>query len=250
MFVDSVENKGQKFSFSKYNTFMGCPKKYFWSYVRGLVPAEEAAYFVTGRQFHGGVAGMEGESLWHKIGRLAKQYFKPLPGETPEVRKEVEIDPGVILECVADSVADEYVVEYKTTSRPDANTCNSLALSLQNRLYAIVFSKPRFLLRVVAKPKIRQKSTENEQMFEQRIYETVAADPQNHFLEIEIPVIKEGAIREFLASLKHMRYCEERGVFPTSAPHACYGFSPCPYMPLCVDEATNLPLFKAKERTE
>lgn len=58
-----------------------------------------------------------------------------------ELKAEFKIADDLNLVCIADSVSDQYVTEYKTTSRPDANTYNALQLSLQHRLYAMVFSK-------------------------------------------------------------------------------------------------------------
>jgi hypothetical protein len=236
-----------RFDFSKFSCFLTCPKKFYWQYVRGLVPAEEAKALVIGKQFHQGAAGEPGDTLWHKIGRLAAAYFPKLPGEQAEVSKVVEIDPGTNFSCRADAVCDSAVIEYKTTGRADTNTYDSLSISLQTRLYAIVFEKDYALLRVVVKSKSRIKKTETEEQFEARVLQEYIDSPETHFLEITLPVIKKGAIADFVMTFKNMKACELKDVWPMSAPNACYGFTPCPYLKLCCDEQTYLPLFKEKD---
>ena len=237
-----------KTSFSRMSCFQDCPKKYYWKYVRNLLPRMEPKALRIGKEFHAGVAGEASETLWNKIGILAKQYFKTLPGEVPEVKTEFEIAPDLHLVCIADSVSDQYVTEYKTTGRPDANTYNALQLSLQHRLYAMAFSKPSVLLRVVTKSAIRQRKDENDEMFEARYLAEYADKPYDHFLEVEIPVTKPGAITELLMMNDLIKTCAAKNVWPMSAPYACYGFSPCPYLDLCRDEDTFLPMFE--ERTD
>lgn len=239
-----------KMSFSRMSTFQDCPKKYYWKYVRNLVPRETPKALRVGKEFHAGVAGEADETLWNKIGILAKKFFRPLPGEVPELKAEFHIDEGLDLVCIADSVSDQYVTEYKTTSRPDANTYNALQLSLQHRLYAMVFSKPAVLLRVVTKSSIRQRKDENEQMFEQRYLQEYIDSPEDHFLEVEIPITKPGAIKELLTMNDLIKMCSSKDVWPMAAPYACYGFGACPYMDLCRDEETFAPMFEEREEHE
>jgi hypothetical protein len=236
------------FSFSQYQTFLTCPKKYYWSYIRGLVPKTTPKAYLQGAAFHEGVAGLPGDTLFHLIGQLARRHFQPMPNQRHEVSKTIEIDPGLQLVCIADALSDNHVIEYKTMSRPDADTINAQLLSAQLRLYAIVFGKPKVLVRIARKAEIRLKKGESDEQFNARYIQEYIDKPSEYFLELEVEVGKPGTIREMMHTVGLIRSCENAGLFPCNAPYACYGRYACSYMPLCVDEATNIMLFEEKEK--
>jgi len=235
-------------SFSQYSTFMGCPKKYYWNYVRNLVPIATPSYFDTGKSFHEGAAGLDGETVWHKVGRMAAEYYGVIPNEDHEVRTEFDMGDGITLVAIADILIPDAIGEWKLTSRANSDNVNAHSMSLQLRLNAIAFNKERAFLRMVKKTQIRQRKDENEEMFEQRIISEYRDKPEEHFLHIDVAIEKKGAVSEFLMTVANINNCMKRDVWPKAAPYACCGMTTCPYLQLCQDEATNLPLYKEKQR--
>lgn len=239
-----------KFSFSQLNVFMTCPKRFFWGYERRLVPAVEVEALAVGRAVHEGLSDQPGETVWHEVGRLARAYWPKQHMEETEVHKEFDLAGEQKLVCIADAVTAQHVIEYKTTSRANANTYNALAISPQLRMYGLVFNKPAALLRVIVKPQIRQRQTESEETFQQRLLDLFREHPEEHFLQIEIPLPdprNSTLLDEIRMVIDTIDTCRRLGVWPTAAPYACYGLTPCPYLPLCSDPATNMPLYKIKE---
>lgn len=239
-----------QFSFSQYQSFLTCPKKYFWQYVRRLSPNIIPKAFDQGLAFHLGVAGKpcEPASLFYQIGQLARHYFPALPGQVSEVEKIIEITPWHTVKCIADSVANDYVIEYKTMSRPDADKVAAQLLSTQLRLYAIAWSKPRILVRIARKADIRLKKSETDEQFDARYLQEYIDKPQDYFLEVEASVEKQGTIRELMHAIQLIEKCVSESIWPCNAPYGCHnGRYACTYMPLCRDEETNKMLYHEKE---
>lgn len=237
------------FSFSQYQAFLTCPKKYYWAYERQLVPREPSKALIQGNSFHDGVAGKPGTGLYHAIGVLASRYFQAMPGQQNEVERVADFGEFQI-RCIADAVSDEHVIEYKTMTRPDADAINAQLLSAQLRLYAIAFGKPKALIRIARKTELRQRKGETDEQFEARILYEYIQSPAEYFLELEVSVGKSGTIAEMLAVYKQIQTAVSSQIWPCNAPYACYGRYPCNYLPLCVDEPTNLILYESRTERE
>ena len=235
-----------KNSFSQYSTFMTCPKKYYWSYVRDLVPAEEYKALADGKAFAQGCDGKINDNIWSQVGAIANSKAIKLPGYKTEQRMEYDLGDGVTLVSIADGVSDSHIVEWKLTSRATPENVQAHSLSLQLRLECIAFSKPALLLRMVKKTQIRLKKTETDIEFQKRILEVYNTEWEQHYLEVEVPIIKEGAVAEFLHTMNAINTCRNKNLWPKAAPYACCGMTNCVYLGLCADETAYLPLFREK----
>lgn len=237
-----------KSSFSQYSTFMWCPKKYYWSYMRNLVPVTTPKTLESGVAFHEGAEGNHGGTVWHEVGFLAQQFYGRMPDEQREVRTEFDMGDGITLVAIADIVTPTAIGEWKLTSRATADNVNAHSLSLQLRLNAIAFNKDNVFLRMVKKSQLRQKQTESVETFEARVLNEYQTKPEEYFLHLDVNVVKKGAVAEFLSTVASINNCMKRDVWPMAAPYGCCGMTVCPYLPLCNDEVTNAPLFKEKEK--
>lgn len=239
-------------SFSRYACATICRKKYYWRYVRNLVPKEESKALGIGKLFHLGVANLgteeDKQKPWYEIGQLARSYWN-VTGPC-EVAKTFDLGQGLSIKYVADGIEDGYLIEYKTTSDASADNVTAQAMSLQLRLGCLLFSLKGTKLRLVKKPLIRQKKGESEHEFDQRYFNLFRDEPQNHFLEIIVPALSEGALAEFNHIHSEVIRCERANVWPMAVPMVCKGKVSCEYMPLCSDAQTNMPLFMEKPTYE
>jgi hypothetical protein len=218
------------------------------SYVKNLEPVITPDYYQTGIECHQGMEGMaEPQTLWQKIGVLASKYFPARPGEHHEVVKITRLTGGIDVKVIADGVCDDGIIENKTTSRANEHTIASQALSNQLRLYAYAFDKRRVFLRLIKKSAIRQKVSENEQMFEARYLGEYVNKPNEHFLEIDLAVDPANAVEEFIATNSMISHCSAAQIWPKAAPYSCYSMMPCTFLKYCSDPETYGSLYKVKE---
>ena len=233
------------YSFSEYSCFLNCPKKFYHQYVKHLVPVETPSALTYGSEFHKGVAGLAELSIPAQVGILAKRFFGTKPGEKAEVTMVTELPNGVPFKYIADAVSDDFIIEYKTTSRADSKTCTAQALSLQLRIGALLFNRSTALLRLVKKSAIRQRQNESPEQFDQRYLGEYEDKPSEHFQEIIIPnVAHVGTMAELCHLHDFIDKCVSKGIFPTAAPYACYGMTCCSYMDLCSDPANSGHLYR------
>lgn len=86
---------------------------------------------------------------------------------------------------------------------------------------------------MVTKSSIRgQRKDENEQMFEQLASEYIDS-PEDHFLEVEIPITKPGAIKELLTMNDLIKMCSLPRTYGPWPPSCLLRIRACPYMDLC-----------------
>lgn len=240
-------------SFSQYGCFVTCRKQFYWKYVRRLSSKTKSKALAIGTAFHRGVSNTgeteeERAGMWYQIGQLARAHWN-VTGPV-EVDKTFYVHDGLDVQFIADGIEDGYLIEYKTTSDASAENCTAHSLSLQLRLGCALFGLRGTKLRLVKKPLIRLKKAETEEEFAQRYFNLFRDEPQNHFLEIELPANTDGAVREFIAVHQEMVQCEKSGTWPMAVPHICKGKMTCEYMPLCADEQTNIALFEERTPTD
>lgn len=235
------------FSFSQYNCFLNCPKKYYWSYIQRLVSCTPQKALEWGTEFHKGAAGLSDKTLPAKIGIRARKFFVDLPGQKNEVPISTTIN-GIPFQGIVDAMNDEFIIEYKTTSRANSNTCNAMELSIQTRLYAMITERPKVMLRMVKKSLLRQKMTETEEQFEERVLGEYITKPEEYFQQIELSNVQRlGTFREFAHVCNMIESCKKEDIWPMSSPYACYGNYACPYLELCSDPVGNRHLYREKE---
>ena len=233
-------------SYSEVSTFLTCPRKYYWKYIRGLLPAETPKAFETGRQFHKGASGEEGEGVWYEIGKLSANYFGQYRSQQ-EVTGTIQLSKDLILKGIADGLTEDAVIERKTTSRANSMMVNALSISLQNRMYGLIFGRRKLLLQMTKKSQIRQRKTETDLEFEQRLLNEYKTKADDMFLQVQIDLNVENLIPEILQVMTNIKSCKRNKMWPGGNPYTCYAISQCPYMNLCLDEETFLPLYKTKE---
>lgn len=238
-----------QYSFTLLNTFLTCPKKYYWKYVLGLMPKTPNENIVQGRDLHKALSDIEPlplpqQSLYYKIGRLAKTYYKPTIAQ--EVSKTITIGSHDLI-VIADGLTEDAIVEYKTTSRLCPEYMDAMIISPQLRFYCYAFQKEKALLRVIKKTLIRQRQNENEAMFEQRILQEYMQNPKDYFIEVEVRPNLTNVKEEVEQIVDYIDYCTSKNFYPMASPNACYTYTQCEYIGLCSDYENNIILFEERK---
>lgn len=236
-------------SFTKIQTFLSCPKKYYWSHVRRLESKIVPEYYKFGTSFHKGVEGIDDGTIAAYAGMKANSVFPKLPNEQKEQPIIVPLGDHTLL-AVADLITDRDVVEYKTTSRGCAETVKAHQLSMQQRLYCKIFDRPDSRLRLCKKTAIRQKVKENDEEFKARQKEEYN-NVEEHYLEVVTPDIDtEGVLEEVHLAIDSIQLAAKRDIWLKAAPYACYSLVACPFLDLCNDYDSFKHLFQEKTYDE
>jgi hypothetical protein len=237
----------QKYSFSKLASFLQCPRKFYWIYEKGLLPPKNPEALEKGGWFAEGIAGLPGDTLWHKIGRKAGSFWTHNPAAY-EVEGEKQATPNLLLTGKCDGIDGDTVWEYKFTSSDRNSTIKSYMISPQLQQYGFVFGAKRVILRIIKKSQLRQGKKESEFDFEARVL--AEYDSPDCYFEVEVPITRpsyENFLRDILTTISFINACKDSDSWPMVAPNCTFYHQACPYLDLCADYETYCQIYRRKE---
>lgn len=188
----------------------------------------------------------------YKVIELEKSYEEKIR----LVRKTAR---GYRFKFISDAVFEDeehnlWLVEYKTTSRIGEAYYDRLKIDHQitgNLSYLQdIYGKPfsGVIYRIMKKPTIRQKQTESELQFLERLSSVFREDPENYFIELKITRTQEeiaefkqhlwNALQDIRSTIKHNRFYKNTT--------AC-AINSCTYLPLCSKKEGYRELYEKKQ---
>ncbi len=190
-----IAQKEPVLSYSGINSFMKCPRKYYWSSVRGLKTREDKLgdalkigltvdqFITTGKM----CSKMSGSVAEAKILAMIDAYaalfdrdyiWKNYTGQR-EVTWEEDGYPKIL--CKIDMAQEDHFIELKCSGRPDfyANP-----YYIHDQLATYFLAEPKFQsckMWVIRTPLLRLGKTETHDEFEQRCFDDMIARPGHYF---------------------------------------------------------------------
>lgn len=173
-------------SISKARLFKSCRRAYELRYIEGLVPVTASEALETGRSYHSWIEelyqnGCLKETDYSKAAAMAKAYEKYVypQFEVKAVEEWFEYDlcPEHQLVGRVDGIANnDTLVEHKTTSADLASYEYDLEWDEQMLSYMLAYGVNKMIYTVIRKPTIRQKKSEADEEFYQRMIDWYAED--------------------------------------------------------------------------
>jgi hypothetical protein len=203
-------------SISRVKLFKSCRRAYELKYIEGLEPVETATALETGRSYHSKLeelykTGSFDDSDFSKTSAMAKAYemyvYPKFKVRAVEEWFSYELPHGHSVVGRVDGVADNgYLVEHKTTSSNLDEYEYSLEWDEQIPCYMLAYGTNRMMYTIIQKPTIRQKKSESDEEFYQRMVDWYAEDTGSKIRCIEVARSDE-FLEEFRDSLTQM--CDE-----------------------------------------
>lgn len=170
-----------KASISRIRLFKSCRRAYEFRYIERLAPVETSDALETGRSYHEKIEslyrdGSFDESDLSKASAMAKAYEKYIypefKVESVEESFEFKLCPEHSIIGRVDGIADGNVlVEHKTTSLDLDAYEFDLEWDEQIPCYMLAYGIKAMIYTLVKKPTIRQKKSESDEEFYQRMVE-------------------------------------------------------------------------------
>lgn len=164
-----------------------------------------------------------------------------------------------------DSNDHRWILEIKTSALDAGLLVRQLATNFQINSYFMALSYDKalssahptdgVLYRVVKKPTIKQKKTEDVGQFRQRL--TIDYLTRKDFYFLQMPIyFKESANKEFVTDfgswIEKLRDAYENEIWPKNGFSCRFGFAECNFLKYCAEptDETFLTYYKVKEREE
>lgn len=176
-------------SVSRLKTYKACPRAYYLKYVEGLEPIQKASALETGSSYHELIEQMynnngEFDQSYTKECAMATAYRKYIYPEvgimTTEAWMRRDIGRNTLIGRVDGLDAQGLVVEHKTTSGSiGADYEYNLLWDEQILAYMYLSGCRKIRYTVCRKPTIRQKLSESDEEFFNRMVEWYDTDTEN-----------------------------------------------------------------------
>ena len=267
----------QYYSHSSLRTFASCPRKYWYTYIAGRIPARDDDKLVFGRAFHelaelcwtdgkdAAVAaaasyadGFEPDE-YAKLLALLIHYNPPLdayeslgvevefvlPVRHPDAKQSMRnVRYRGFTDGILRSENGAIVVrEMKTTSEDILGFgpfWARLAIDEQISLYQIAHGADEVVYDVVKKPRQRLKKTETPEEFLSRLCSMIEAEPEVWYQWRTIPRTADDLIAaqaSLAERVKILQFAKRRGLWPMQ-PGSCRSmFGVCPFLDVCAGRA-------------
>jgi len=238
-----------KISISKVRLFKCCRRAYELKYVEGLIPVETPEALETGRSYHEKIEelykkGSFDDSDYSKASAMAKAYEKNIyckfPMRNVEEWFEYKLNSKHTLVGRVDGIAyaypNEVLVEHKTTSQDIESYEFDLVGDEQILCYMMAYGVRDMIYTIVKKPTIRQKKSEIDEEFYNRMLEWYETDTETKVKMIPIER-SEKELSEYKDQLiklcDEMERAEETNTLYRN-PAYCYHWNKlCEYAQIC-----------------
>lgn len=251
-------------SASRIRCYKECRRKYFISYVKGLVPVETSAALEIGLAFHDylervivedGKARIEPYDVPSAMAQVwQKSVYPRFQFDAQAVEKPFDYQIGKhTIVGRYDALSEQGTpVEHKTTSLSTIEFMNRLFLDEQAKTYCLAAGKDVILYDIMKKPTIRQKKDETETEFAERCVRWYDENPDA--IETHQAVFTHRELFEHEQMLRKIADEMEQCDFFYRNPSAC-SFWSCPFESICGlkdSELTenNLVNYKTREVTK
>ena len=236
-----------KLSVSKVKAFKACRRMYELRYVENLHPVRVAESLEIGKNYHKLIEDLNnGEGLpdddFSKERAMAEAYRKyifPLIHVTEaEKYLEYDLDDGDILRGYADAISDDgHVVEYKTTGLSSIEEYEyNLQWDEQTLAYMLMTGHRKVWYVICRKPTIRQKQTESDEEFYNRMVAWYDDEPDSKIRILELTAT-DAEISDYLLELNAikgtMKEAEIDHNFYKNTCHCMQYGRRCEYAPVC-----------------
>lgn len=233
-------------SISRVRLFKSCRRAYELKYIEGLEPVETASALETGKSYHSKIeelykTGSFDDSDFSKTSAMAKAYemyvYPKFKVRAVEEWFTYGLPNGHSVVGRVDGVAENgYLVEHKTTSSNLDEYEYSLEWDEQIPCYMLAYGTNRMMYTIIQKPTIRQKKSESDEEFYQRMVDWYAEDTDSKIRCIEVARSDE-FLEEFRDSLTQMcdemERAETKGIFYKNPAYCHHWNRLCEYAQIC-----------------
>ena len=205
-----------KISISKLKLFKACRRAYFFKYVEGLEPVQTFEALETGKTYHKMIEmfynNEEVDLDYSKESAMFAAYLKYISPKfkvaQAEQYFEYFLDTGDVLNGIIDGISDDgHIVEHKTTSQEITEQYEyNLLWDEQLLAYMLATGKRKAYYTICRKPTIRQKQTETEEEFFNRMVEWYDVDTDKKIKLLYIDRT-DAEVEQFKRDLQDM--CDE-----------------------------------------
>lgn len=248
-------------SASRIRCYKECRRKYFISYVKGLVPVETSAALEIGSAFHdhleriiveSGKAKIEPYDVPSAMAQVWQDRVYPkfkFDAQAVEKPFEYQIGKHTIIGHYDALTEKGTPIEHKTTSLSTIEFMNRLFLDEQAKMYCLAAGKDVILYDIMKKPTIRQKKDETETEFAERCMRWYDENPDA--IETHQAAFTQRELFDHEQMIRKLADEMEQCDFFYRNPSAC-SFWSCPFEAICGlkdSELTesNLVNYKTKE---
>lgn len=236
-----------RLSVTKLKTFKACRRMYQLKYLEGLEPVQKAEALEIGTNYHALIAKLYTEGTLDDVEpskelAMAKAYEKYIFPKLKivDVEKWLEYDlDGDTLVGIVDGIADDgYIVEHKTCGAAITEQYEyKLQWDEQLLAYMLMTGKRRAWYTICQKPTIRQKKSETDEEFFQRMVAWYDEDTDSKIRLLEI-VRTDEEIEDFQSRLwclvDLMKRAEREKSFYMNTQHCDKWGRMCEYASVCL----------------
>lgn len=236
-----------RLSVSKIKLFKACRRAYELKYVFGLEPVQKSEALTVGTNYHDKLEQLyrtgDFDHDFSKESAMAEAYKKYIypkfKAASVEEWEHLDLPDGNTLIGRVDGISfDGKLVEHKTTSLSPMEYEYNLAWDEQILAYMLMTNTHEVYYTVCVKPTIRQKKSESDEEFYQRMVEWYDEDTESKIALIEISRTAE-EIRQYKDDLEEMSFemnrTEKLGRYYRNTSHCrCWGRD-CEYRSVCLN---------------
>ena len=233
-------------SASKVRLFKSCRRAYELRYIEGLIPVETPSALETGKSYHSRIeelyqTGAVDDSDFSKASAMAKAYEKymypKLKMKAVEEWFSYELPHNHLVVGRVDGIAENgYLVEHKTTSSNLDEYEYGLEWDEQIPCYMLAYNTNKVFYTVIQKPTIRQKKSETDEEFYQRMIDWYAEDTDSKIRCIEITrsyEYLEEFRKQLIAMCDEMDRAESEGILYKNPAYCHHWNRLCEYAQIC-----------------
>lgn len=237
-------------SISKIKAYKACKRLYWLRYIQHLKPIQKSEALQTGSNYHKllEILNKTGElpecdfSKEYAMATAYKKYIYP-HFKVVEAEKWLTSD-DMNLVGIVDGIADDgHIVEHKSTSMEITEQYEyNLMWDEQILAYMFLTGSRKVWYTVCRKPTIRQKKSESDEEFYDRMVQWYDTDTESKIRLLEISRTDK-EVEEFKDSLNRiicdMERCKEPMDFYRNTCHCNAWGKRCEYSSICLDNVTN-----------
>ena len=249
----------QKLSISKIKAFKSCRRLYELRYIENLQPTKMSDALEIGTSYHKLIESWNTAGImliaFDKPSAMAmayRRYLDPELGKLKNVEEWYEIqltDDYKLIGRIDGMTQDGIIVDHKTTSLNLEEYEYNLQWDEQALAYMLLTGKRKIHFAVIRKPTIRQKKTEDEEAFYNRMVEWYKEDSFNKIRIITVER-SDAEVEDFRKELIRMTEEMQTNNFYKNTNHCrCWGRR-CEYSEVCLNYDPNQNYFGFEKRED
>ena len=235
-------------------SYKRCPRLYELEYIHELKPVSTSEALMVGSNYHANVEKiLKREEYDHAglAGKMAEAFEKYIDWEdwsaVPEQEFKMRISHGIYLKGRLDALTKDGVpVEHKTTGTYSLDKyIDHLAYDDQIAIYMLVTGSSRAVYTIMQKPTIRQKQTETEEEYLERVEDWYSPE---HVMSVNV-VRTSGELEAKREELIYLAKQIRRTKLYWRNPNTC-ALMNCPFASICLNYEPSMQVvgFVKKER--